>query len=239
MNWIDKYNVTVPSYEVIGSKIFFVIKLTTNEKDVCAPMPTLSSPNAGLTTLRSYSQFRHLRKTLHERLNEPLEATRRHHQLTVNSVQTCHCAKDHCEFDALHSMLQSFPFPSRRSLRSKLAGLDHVAINARRDALAAFVTLLQEFFCTFTSVALREKIRHSNCMVLKTYVSFLGAAEHFPIDVSAALHRPLVLNGWRQHCVEQMLEQDKDDEKLIDTVSERSKCTLPPHPQSNLALRRT
>ncbi|CAI5743808.1 unnamed protein product [Peronospora destructor] len=188
MNWIDKYNVTVPSYDVIGSKIFFVIKLTTNEKDVCAPVPTLSSSNAGLTTLRSYSQFRHLRKTLRERLNKPLEATRRHYQLIVNSVQTCHCAKDHCEFDALHSMLQSFPFPSRRSLRSKLAGLDHVAINARRDALAAFVTLLQEFFRTFTSVVLREKMRHSNCMVLKTY----------------------------------MLEQDKDDGKLIDAVPERS-----------------
>ncbi|CAH0490546.1 unnamed protein product [Peronospora farinosa] len=223
MNWIDKYNVTVPCYEVIGSKIFFVIKLMKNEKGVCAPVVTLSSSNEVLTTLRSYSQFRHLWKTLRERLNEPLETTRRYHPLTFNLVQTCHCAQDHCVFDALHPILQSFAFPSRRSLRSKLSGLDHIAINARRNALSAFVTLVQDFFSTFASVALQD----INCLVLKTYVDFLDAAKHFPIDVSAALHRPLVLSGWRQQCVNRgRLGQDKDDGKTIDSVPELSEVYL-------------
>ncbi|GMF12014.1 unnamed protein product [Phytophthora lilii] len=124
-------------------------------------------------------------------------------------------------------MLQSFPFPPRRSLRSKLTGLDHAAVNERRDALAAFVALLHEFFGTFASATLREKLQDGSCSVLKAYANFLGAAEHFPTDASAVLHRPLALNGWRQQCAEQMLSQEEEeDDSFQDSVPELSEVHL-------------
>ncbi|KAF1793226.1 Ankyrin repeat-containing domain [Phytophthora cactorum] len=210
MNWIDKYDVAVPSYQVTDGKVFFVIKLTKN--DSRAPVPVSHSSNVVYTTLRSYSQFRRMWKTLRERVNEPIGTTRRHPHLTLSLAHKCRCANTRCEFDGLYPMLQSFPFPSRRSIRSKLTGLDHSAVNKRRDALAAFVALLHEFFSSFASTVLREKLQDGNCVVLKTYVNFLGIAEHFPIDASAVLHRPLALNGWRQQCAELMLGQDEEEE---------------------------
>ncbi|CAH0520593.1 unnamed protein product [Peronospora belbahrii] len=198
---------------------------------------TTSLHNEVCTALRSYSQFRHLWKTLRERLNEPLKTTRHRHQLLVNLSHKCRCAEDHCEFDALHSMLLSFPFPARQSLRSKLTGFDHIVINARRNALASFIALLQQFFSTFASVTLHQKLQEGNCTVLKTYVNFLGAAEHFSTDESAELHRPLALSGWRQQCAEQILGQDEEEdgtELMDDTVHELSEmrlastCTIEP-----------
>ncbi|KAG3120734.1 hypothetical protein PI124_g1423 [Phytophthora idaei] len=221
MNWIDKYDVAVPSYQVTDGKVFFVIKLTKN--DSRAPVPVSHSSNVVCTTLRSYSQFRRMWKTLRERVNEPIGTTRRHPHLTLSLAHKCRCANTPCEFDGLYPMLQSFPFPSRRSLRSKLTGLDHSAVNKRRDALAAFVALLHEFFSSFASTVLREKLQDGNCVVLKTYENFLGIAEHFPTDASAVLHRPLALNGWRQQCAEMMLgldEEEEDDGGFKATVPE-------------------
>ncbi|KAH7479821.1 hypothetical protein KRP22_010144 [Phytophthora ramorum] len=196
MSWVHKYDVAVPSYQVTDGKVFFALKLTKRDA------------NGVCTTLRSYSQFRRLWKTLRERVNEP----KHRHHLTLSLAHKCHCAKDHCEFDGLYPLLRSFPFPSRCSLRSKLSGLDHAVVNERRDAFAAFVTLLHDFFGTFTSATLRDKLQDGSCFVLKTYANFLGANEHFPTDASAALHRPLALNGWRQQCAEQMLSQDEEEE---------------------------
>ncbi|OWZ02170.1 hypothetical protein PHMEG_00026311 [Phytophthora megakarya] len=207
MSWIGKYDVAVPAYQVTDGKVFFAIKLSKN--DARAPVPVSSPSNGILTTLRSYSQFRRLWKTLRDRVNEPNGTVRRPH-LSLSLAHKCRCIKDHCEFDALYQLIQSFPFPSRRSLRSKFTGLDHSAVNERRDALGAFVTLLHEFFATFASATLREKLQ-DGCLVLKAYANFLGAAEHFPTDVSAVLHRPLALNAWRQQCAEQMLSQDEED----------------------------
>ncbi|POM58885.1 Ankyrin repeat-containing protein [Phytophthora palmivora] len=220
MSWINKYDVAVPSYQVTDGKVFFAIKLTENDARVS------SLSNGILTTLRSYSQFRRLWKTLRERVNEPAGTV---HRLALGLAHKCHCANDHCEFDALYPILQSFPFPSRRSLRSKLTGLDHPAVNQRRDALAAFVALLHEFFGSFSSATLREKLEDGSCLMLKTYANFLGATEHFPTDVSVVLHRPLVLNGWRQQCAEQMLGQDdeEDDGGFQNCVPELSEVHLP------------
>ncbi|ETN19396.1 hypothetical protein PPTG_04723 [Phytophthora nicotianae INRA-310] len=210
MSWIDKYNVAVPSYQVTDGKVFFVIKLTQSDSGVA--VPASHSSNVVCTTLRSYSQFRRMWKTLRERVNEPVERTRRHHPMNLGLTHKCRCADSRCEFDGLYPMLQSFPFPSRRSLRSKLTGLDHSAVNQRRDALAAFVALLHEFFSNFASTVLREKLQNSKCSVLKTYVNFLGAAEYFPTDASVMLHRPLALNAWRQQCADQMLSQDEEED---------------------------
>ncbi|KAG1693690.1 hypothetical protein DVH05_023092 [Phytophthora capsici] len=210
MSWIDKYDVAVPSYQVTDGKVFFIIKLT--KKDARDPVPATAAPNEVCTTLRSYSQFRRLWKTLRDRVNDPAEATRHHRRLEFGLAHKCRCANNRCEFDALYPMLQSFPFPSRRSLRSKFTGLDHCAVNERRNALAAFVTLLHEFFGTFASATMRERLHDDGCLVLKTYANFLGATELFLTDASAALHRPLVLSGWRQQCAEQMLGQDEEED---------------------------
>uniref|UniRef100_M4C2G8 Uncharacterized protein n=1 Tax=Hyaloperonospora arabidopsidis (strain Emoy2) TaxID=559515 RepID=M4C2G8_HYAAE len=209
MSWIDTSDVAVHTYQIVDGKIYFAIELTKTD----ASLPTSSPPHKVCKTFRSYSQFRRLWKMLRERLNDPLG--RHHHHQVAASFRThkCQCAGDHCDFDALYLLLQSFPFPSRRSLRSKLTGLDHTAINARRDALAAFVTSLQEFFTTCTGVILSEKLQEDNCLVLKTYMNFLGAAEHFAADTVALLHRPLALKSWRQQCAEQMLRQDNDEEE--------------------------
>ncbi|KAG6618873.1 Ankyrin repeat-containing protein [Phytophthora cinnamomi] len=210
MSWIDTYDVAVPAYQVTDGKVFFAIKLSKN--DARAPAPASQSPNGVCTTLRSYSQFRRLWKTLRERVDEPARRHHHRHHLTLGTAHKCRCAEDRCEFDALHPMLQSFPFPSRRSLRSKFTGLDHAAVNERRDALAAFVALLHEFFSSFGGAMLREKLQDDSCFALKAYANFLGAAEHFPAGASAALHRPLALDGWRQQCAEQMMNQDEQEE---------------------------
>ncbi|KAE9362463.1 hypothetical protein PF008_g53 [Phytophthora fragariae] len=215
MSWIDKFDVAVPAYQVTDGKVFFTIKLSKSD-GVC-------------TTLRSYSQFRRLWKTLRERVDEP---STRHRHLTLGAALKCRCSEDRCEFDALYPMLQSFPFPSRRSLRSKLTGLDHAAVNERRHALAAFVALLHEFFSSFGAATLRHKLEDDSCFVLEAYANFLGAAEHFPTGASAALHRPLALDGWRQQCAEQMLNQDEQElearvEKTEDDDEVTERVTLP------------
>ncbi|KAI9994883.1 hypothetical protein PInf_011723 [Phytophthora infestans] len=207
MSWIDKYDVAVPSSQVTDGKVLFVIKLTQNN-DPQAPVSTSHSSNVTCTTLRSYSQFRRMWKTLRKRVNEH---TRRHRHLTPGSAHKCRCAETRCEFDGLYPVLQSFPFPSRRSLRSKFTGLDHSAVNERRNGLAAVVAILHEFFSNFASSVLHEKLQDDKCLVLKTYVNFLGVTEHFQADASVALHRPLVLNAWRQQCADQMLRQDEEE----------------------------
>jgi len=226
MSWIDKYDVAVPSYQVTDGKVFFAVKLSKN--DARAPVPASPSPNGVCTTLRSYSQFRRLWKTLRERVSEPNAATR-HLHWTLGLAHKCRCTAGHCEFDGLYPLLQSFPFPSRRTLRSKLTGLDHAAVDERRDALAAFLALMHEFFGTFASATLRDKLQGGRCLVLKTYANFLGAAEHFPTDASVVLHRPLALNGWRQQCAELMMTQDEeggDDSGFKDSVPEISEVHL-------------
>ncbi|EEY68391.1 uncharacterized protein PITG_04847 [Phytophthora infestans T30-4] len=153
-------------------------------------------------------KFRRMWKTLRKHVNEH---TRRHRHLTPGSAHKCRCAETRCEFDGLYPVLQSFPFPSRRSLRSKFTGLDHSAVNERRNGLAAVVAILHEFFSNFASSVLHEKLQDDKCLVLKTYVNFLGVTEHFQADASVALHRPLVLNAWRQQCADQMLRQDEEE----------------------------
>ncbi|RLN58897.1 hypothetical protein BBJ29_000201 [Phytophthora kernoviae] len=130
----------------------------------------------------------------------------------------CSTLRSYSQFRRLWKLLQqkinepSFPFPSRRSLRSKWTGLDHSAVNERRYALAAFVALLHEFFTSFSSTTLRDKLQEGSCSVLKAYANFLGAGEHFPTNSTAVLRRPLELNGWRQQCANQMLEQEDEED---------------------------
>ncbi|RLN91117.1 hypothetical protein BBJ28_00011662 [Nothophytophthora sp. Chile5] len=223
MSWIDKFDVAVPSYQVIDGKVFFALKLTKN--DARAPMPASAAPNGVCTTYRSFSQFRRVWKSLRRLTNEPQPSTprRRRRHLHLNASHTCHCEESHCAFDALHRLLESFSFPSRRMVQSKWAGLNHNAVNERRDALGAFLTLLHEFFTGFPSATLRDKLQGGRCVVLKAYANFLGAVEHFPTNTTAALHRPLALQGWRQQCADQMLTQGEDNEEEAGAFGESAR----------------
>ncbi|KAG7401989.1 hypothetical protein PHYBOEH_008510 [Phytophthora boehmeriae] len=237
MSWLDKFDVSLPSYQVTDGKVYFAIKLTKN--DARAPVPASAAANEVCTTFRSYSQFRRLWKTLRQKLNEPVTPTSRQRHLTIRLAHTCHCEKTHCGFDALRLMIKAFVFPSRCSLRSKCTGLDHSAVNARRDALAAFLALLHEFFTSFSSTTLREKLEEGSCSVLKAYVNFVGAAEHFPTNSTEVLRRPLELNGWRQQCANQMLEQEDEEDADGDFKDERNQVHLiSPEPRIVEASRR-
>ncbi|TDH73671.1 uncharacterized protein CCR75_008436 [Bremia lactucae] len=209
MNWFAKHSVTVPSYQVRDGKVFFVVKLTPNSQST-------SSFDKVSTTLRSYAQFRQLRNILLEQLNGRNSMPRRCNHQIFSTARVCRCAGNCCEFKALYRMLQSYAFPSHRLLRSRLIGLDNAAINERLGALAAFVAQLYDFFYTFASAQVCDRVQDGTCIVLKTYLNFLGASEHFFTDSSAVLHRPLALISWRQLCAEQMLAQD--DEKRTNTT---------------------
>lgn len=215
MSRLVDYNVTIPCYQVKDGKVFFLIKL--RRSDTSVQVAALSPLIDVCTTLRSYSQFRRLWKTLCMQFIEVDKITRRSHHRTLHLSRQCRCNDNCCEFDALCPLLQSFSFPSRRSLRSKLTGLDHAAVNERRSGLAVFLALLHNFFNSFDDALLRTKLQNGGCLVLESYMNFIGATEYFLIDASTVLHRPLTLNGWRQQCAEQMLVQDNGEDKDVST----------------------
>lgn len=227
MSWIRECTLAVPSVQLLtAGDALYAVQLT-------------NASGARFVTHRSFAQFRALRKTMRkcaaaaDARHQLLDRFQRRHRPLPASSSHCTCGNEAgdsdfvvatnklsaCTFGAIQRVIDAAPFPSR--IESLRAGLGrgrrerHARLNRRREALQQFLAALHNFLRGFPATVLRDRLTSARCHVLAAYAAFLGADEHFPMQSVAALHQPLMLQGWRQLCANQMMRQG-DDEPLVE-----------------------